>query len=314
MKRVVKYLLLLLCVLLASSAFSQQRIVIVNTNTVSRSVVAMDSTLNKNAGDIWVQLEQEHIAAEKAEQERIAAKKAEQERIAAEKAEQERIAAKKAEQERIAAEKAEQERIATKKAEQERIAAKKAEQARIAAEKREVDRQKYQDYLQNAKIKTLIMGELGYSMSPQLSYGAMLGQMYKGVGWFVSGRSNFNFIVPAKMACDANGSIDGIVPFYTGKTSMHLLVNGGLMVNFLEWTATNKFNTFGMYAGAGYGLRECQLETTDGMKVKYAPTSHTGLSATVGLFGSIYGLTINVGVSTIAFKNVELEVGVGYMF
>ena len=159
------------------------------------------------------------------------------------------------------------------------------------------------------------MGEVGYTTTPQLSYGVMIGQMYKGIGWFVSGRSNFNFITPADVVCDATGSINGVVPFYTGKTStMHFLVNGGLMVNFLEWSSTNKFNTFGMYIGAGYGLREYQLETTHGVKVKYAPTSPNGVSGTVGLFGSIYGVTLNVGVSTIAFKNLEVEVGIGYMF
>ena len=369
MRRVVKYPILLSCILVSNLAFSQKRNVVVNTESVSRSVIVMDTTTNKNKSDIWTLLEQERIAAEKAGQERIATEKAEQERIAAEKAEQERIAAEKAEQERIAAEKAEQarieaekkaeqeriaaekaeqeriaaekkaeqeriaaekaeqarieaekkaeqERIAAEKAEQERIAAeKKAEQERIAAEKKEAAKKKYNEYLQNATIKTLIMGEVGYTTTPQLSYGAMFAQMYKGVGWFVSGRSNFNFITPADVVCDATGSIDGVVPFYTGKTStMHFLVNGGLMVNFLEWSSTNKFNTFGMYIGAGYGLREYQLETTHGIKVKYAPTSPNGVSGTVGLFGSIYGLTLNVGVSTIAFKNLEVEVGIGYMF
>ena len=141
MKRVVSSIVLLLVLSISSSAFSQERNVIVNTNLVGRTVITTNPNSNGNV-DIWAQLEQERIAAEKAEQERIAAEKAEQERIAAEKAEQERIAAEKAEQERIAAEKAEQERIAAeKKAEQERIAAeKKAEQERIAAEKAEQER------------------------------------------------------------------------------------------------------------------------------------------------------------------------------
>ena len=141
MKRVVSSIVLLLVLSISSSAFSQERNVIVNTNSVGRTVITTNPNSNGNV-DIWAQLEQERIAAEKAEQERIAAEKAEQERIAAEKAEQERIAAEKAEQERIAAEKkAEQERIAAeKKAEQERIAAEKAEQERIAAEKAEQER------------------------------------------------------------------------------------------------------------------------------------------------------------------------------
>ena len=118
MKRVVKYTILLSCILVSNLAFSQKRNVVVNTESVNRSVIVMDTTTNKNKSDIWTLLEQERIAAEKAEQERIAAEKAEQERIAAEKPEQERITAEKAEQERIAAEKAEQERIAAEKKEE----------------------------------------------------------------------------------------------------------------------------------------------------------------------------------------------------
>ena len=295
MKRIVKYILLLLSIVVSLSTFSQQRS-IVNTETVTRSVVVMDSISNKNTGDIWEQLEQERIAAERAEQERIAAERVEQERLAAEK---------KAERVRLASEK-------------------KAEQKRFAAEKRETAKQKYQNYLQNAKIKTLILGELGCSTAP--SGGIMIGQMYKGIGWFVSGRSNGNFEAPSKYACDANGSINGVIPFYSGSHDvMHRLINAGIMVNFIERLTTNKFNTFGMYLGAGYGRREYRLFTHNpspvsmilsggGVKVKYAPTSPNGVSGTVGFFGSIYGLTLNVGVSTIAFKNMELEVGIGYMF
>ena len=135
MKRVFSTILLLLVLSLFYPIFSQQRNVVINTTSIDRTVITTDSDV-----DIWTQLEQERIAAEKAEQARIAAERAEQERIAAEKAEQARIAAERAEQERIAAEKAkqaEQARIAAEKAEQARIAAENAEQARIAAENAE---------------------------------------------------------------------------------------------------------------------------------------------------------------------------------
>ena len=130
MKRVFSTILLLLVLSFSYPIFSQQRNVVINTSSVDRTVITTDPDV-----DIWTQLEQERIAAEKAEQARIAAEKAEQERIAAERAEQERIAAEKAEQERIAAERAEQERIAAEKAEQARIAAENAEQAHIADKK-----------------------------------------------------------------------------------------------------------------------------------------------------------------------------------
>ena len=132
MKRVFSTILLLLVLSFSYPIFSQQRNVVINTSSVDRTVITTDPDV-----DIWTQLEQERIAAERAEQERIAAERAEQERIAAERAEQARIAAERAEQARIAAENAEQERIAAERAEQARIAAERAEQARIAAERAE---------------------------------------------------------------------------------------------------------------------------------------------------------------------------------
>ena len=173
----------------------------------------------------------------------------------------------------------------------------------------------YEYYAQNAKIKTLVIGQVGYSVAPQLSYGAMIGQMYKGIGWFVSGRSNFQFNTPTELACNEEGYIDNERPFYTGNISTtHYIINAGFMMNVLEKTTKNKFNTLGFYLGGGYGKRELQWETTDGLWVKYVPKSHNGFSGNIGVFGSIYGVTLNVGLNTINFKYVEVEAGIGYMF
>lgn len=118
MKRVFSTILLLLVLSFSYPIFSQQRNVVINTSSVDRTVITTDPDV-----DIWTQLEQERIAAERAEQERIAAERAEQARIAAA-----RIAAERAEQERIAAENAEQEPIAAENAEQAHIADKKGTQ------------------------------------------------------------------------------------------------------------------------------------------------------------------------------------------
>ena len=135
MKRVFSTILLLLVLSFSYPIFSQQRNVVINTSSVDRTVITTDPDV-----DIWTQLEQERIAAERVEQARIAAERAEQERIAAERAEHARIAAariaaERAEQERIAAERVEPESIAAENAEQESIAAENAEQAHIADKK-----------------------------------------------------------------------------------------------------------------------------------------------------------------------------------
>lgn len=173
----------------------------------------------------------------------------------------------------------------------------------------------YDYYTQNAKVKTLVMGQLGYSVAPQLSYGGMIGQMYRGFGWYLNLRSNFNFLATPELWCDENGEIGGEKPFYTGrKATSHLVATGGFMVNFVEKLVENKFNTFGMYIGGGYGKREMQWEIVGGRWVKYAPTSVNGFAANVGLFGSVSGLIFSAGLNTINFQYVDVEFGVGFMF
>lgn len=175
----------------------------------------------------------------------------------------------------------------------------------------------YEHYATQTKVKTVIMGQAGYSFAPQLSYGGMIGQMYKGVGWFVSGRSNFNFPEPAKYECYKNGELKnyGGVPFYTGNyQTTHWAIYGGFMMNFLEWSTKNKFNTFGFYIGGGYGKRELQLELANGQWVTYGPTSFENGGGNAGLFFSVYGVTLHAGASTIGFEYLEIEAGIGFMF
>lgn len=93
MKRVFSTILLLLVLSFSYPIFSQQRNVVINTSSVDRTVITTDPDV-----DIWTQLEQERIAAERVEQARIAAERAKQARIAAENAEQAHIADKKSTQ------------------------------------------------------------------------------------------------------------------------------------------------------------------------------------------------------------------------
>ena len=179
----------------------------------------------------------------------------------------------------------------------------------------------YEYYTQNAKIKTLVMGQVGYSVAPQLSYGVMIGQMYKGIGWFANARSNFQTKHSTELhtwyGSDGWGSAGYLdeTPFFSGKSNKsHFDVNVGFMMNFLEWSTKNKFNTFGCYLGVGYGDRTLQWETTDGTWVNISNHTYKGVSANIGFFGSISGATISAGISTINFEYMEVEMGIGFMF
>ena len=175
----------------------------------------------------------------------------------------------------------------------------------------------YYAHVKNGYTKTLVSAQLGYSAVPQLSYGAMLGQMYGGIGWYAAFRSNFKSRHRSDLSCTADGKVNGEMPFYSGnKHTSHFIINAGFMMDFIECTGwpDNRFNTIGFYVGGGYGKREVQWETTDGLWVRYKPNSLSGFSGNLGVFGSLYGVTLNVGVNTINFKYCELEVGLGFMF
>ena len=316
MKRVLSILLLLL-IAISYPIVAQERNVIVNTNSVDRTVITTNPTLDGNV-DIWAQLEQERIAAEKAEQERIeAAKKAEEERLAAEKAEQERIAAEQAA--RLAAEKAEKERLRVEQAEQQRIAdsittAKRLEMQAI--------KKAHQDSLKTAR-KERIAAYLwsnfvmvnGAAFYPEYAFGITYARV-KQYGFYVNAMMNPSIRFHADYHSWGNGWIFGEYgyeyPFYSGKhTSTRISATAGALVRL--------HIPMYLYAGVGYGYRGLFYETTDHEWVAWrtANTIYHGMNWEAGLMGNIKGFAISLGVSSITdFSNMyyEAKLGLGYCF
>lgn len=325
MKRVFSSILLLLLIALSYPIVAQERNVIVNTNSVDRTVITTNPTSGGNM-DIWAQLEQERIAAEKAEQERIeAAKKAEEERIAAEKAEQERIAAEQAA--RLAAEKAEQERIA---AEQERYKSEKAEQQRIAdsistAKRLEAQaiKKAHQDSLKTARKERIasypwsnfIMVNGAYALYPEYAFGITYARV-KQCGFYISAMMNPSIRFHADYHSWENGWIFGEYgyeyPFYSDNyTSTRVSATAGTLIRL--------HIPMYLYAGVGYGYRGLFYETTDHEWVAWhtANTIYHGMHWEAGLMGNIKGFAISLGVSSITdFSKMyyEAKLGLGYCF
>lgn len=321
MKRVFSSILLLLLIAISYPIVAQERNVIVNTNSVDRTVITTNPTSKGNM-DIWAQLEQERIAAEKAEQERIeAAKKAEKERIAAAKAEQERIAAEQAA--RLAAEKAEQERIA---AEQERYKSEKAEQQRIAdsistAKRLEAQaiKKAHQDSLKTARKERIaaypwsnfIMVNGAYALYPEYAFGITYARV-KQCGFYISAMMNPSIRFHADYHSWGNGTIHGEYPFYSGNyTSTRISATAGALVRL--------HIPMYLYAGVGYGYRGLFYETTDHEWVAWhtANTIYHGMHWEAGLMGNIKGFAISLGVSSITDRDCmyyEAKLGLGYCF
>ncbi len=168
-------------------------------------------------------------------------------------------------------------------------------------------------------IETFITADMAHSFTvEQKSFGFMLGQTYRGVGWFVNG-SYCKFPKDVKMIEEA----EQITPFYSGRIQSSILVaHAGLVLDFIDFAdgSKNRFNTFGLYAGVGYGLRQVLWETTNGNWIAQKPTFYKGVSANVGLIGSIFGVTLKAGVNFIQkTENVkseyfDIEAGIGWMF
>ena len=325
MKRVFSSILLLLLIALSYPIVAQERNVIVNTNSVDRTVITTTPTSEGNV-DIWAQLEQERLAAEKAEQERLAAEKAEQVRIAAEQAA--RLAAEKAEQERLAAEQAA--RLAAEKVEKERLRAEQAEQQRIAdsittAKRLEMQaiKKAHQDSLKTARKEriaaypwsNLILVNGAYAFYPEYAFGITYARV-KQCGFYISAMMNPSIRFHADYHSWGNGTIYGAhsaeYPFYSGNyTSTRVSATAGALVRL--------HIPMYLYAGVGYGYRGLFYETTEHEWVAWRTANpiYHGMHWEAGLMGNIKGFAISLGVSSITdFSNMyyEAKLGLGYCF
>lgn len=175
-------------------------------------------------------------------------------------------------------------------------------------------------------LNTVLMYEAGYdftmkteSFGKRLAHGAFIGQAYNGVGWYIKGRSNFDFTKPDKYRVASKGGYaQGILPYYSGNSkSTTWMASGGLLFDFTSMGKSkkkSKYHTFGIYMGAGYGTRNILWETTNGTWIKYAPDSFQGVSADAGIIFSAAAVTLSCGVTTIGFKYTELQAGLGVTF
>ena len=168
-------------------------------------------------------------------------------------------------------------------------------------------------------METFITADLALTFAPEFSYGLTIGQTYSGAGWYVNAHTNLNFANATDgLVSGKGGAIDGVVPFYSGRKQTSVLAaNAGLVLDFIDLgggSPKNRFNTFGVYVGAGYGWRRVLWETVDGKWIEYGPVSVSGVSVNGGLLFSVYGFTVKAGANVIGFKHLEIEAGIGWMF
>ena len=181
-------------------------------------------------------------------------------------------------------------------------------------------------------LNTVLLYEAGYdytmkfnadaltkteALKRRISHGVMFGQAYNGIGWYIKGSSNFDFTVPNRIATQG-GYTQGVLPYYSGQTkSSKWRATGGLLFDFTSVGKTkkkSKYNTFGVYMGGGYGVRNIFWETVNGTWIMYSPDSFQGGCADAGVIFSGATITLSCGVTTIGFKYTELHAGLGVTF
>jgi hypothetical protein len=161
---------------------------------------------------------------------------------------------------------------------------------------------------EDQKRKTLIMAEGGFHPS-HTSFGVMAGIVAKH-GAYVRFRSDFGS-TSANLECDDTGALTSGgtgTPYYIEGSSAksRLSITGGYLYRFIK-------PLYG-YIGGGYGQRTLAWETVEGEWVKNIDHSASGIAAEIGLIGQYKGMALSLGVQTINFKYMELNVGVGFFF
>ncbi len=151
-----------------------------------------------------------------------------------------------------------------------------------------------------------ILAMYNMSVTPQLSYGLMLGYVKK-FGGYVKFRSDFQFGKPSYI-CNKAGEIEGGGMLWTSgaQRKSRLQVTGGALFRLTKWLYP--------YAGVGYGSRDVQWQDYQGNWAQVSNYSCKGISAEAGAIVKMGPVALSAGVSTTAFKYTELELGIGVMF
>ncbi|MCR5040277.1 MAG: PEGA domain-containing protein [Bacteroidales bacterium] len=159
-------------------------------------------------------------------------------------------------------------------------------------------------FVKNGVWFATINGSFDFNhMAP--SYGFCVGSV-KQVGWFVTAMSNFQFgAMSYDKTADANGLVDGSYPSYSGKSSYtRISLMGGMVISLGGPVC--------LRVGAGYGISQLSMSTTEGSLVKISANSYQGVDATAGLQLNLKGFTISADAVTTNFGTIEAKVGLGY--
>lgn len=154
-------------------------------------------------------------------------------------------------------------------------------------------------------ISVLPVLSAGGLSSGDLAFGGMVAYR-RPVGAYLKGLANFRSSEYAYL-CSSDGTTpDGFI-WTSGNTRVsRFSVSAGGTLKCAGWLDA--------CAGAGYGSRILLWEDTDGAWAKVEDASLQGILAELGAMMHFGRLTVYAGVSSLRFRRVDAEVGVGFLF
>lgn len=142
-----------------------------------------------------------------------------------------------------------------------------------------------------------------------VSGGVMLTAMRRHGGW-IHIQSDFGKIGSTSATCDKTGNINGITPFYTGKTKHSCLQLAAGAIHRLS-------SKVSIFEGAGYGYTAVAWQLAESEGGGYVKNNHYSIKGVMFEAGAILTLkkmAISASVSSIAGKQWFGSIGIGYKF
>ena len=154
------------------------------------------------------------------------------------------------------------------------------------------------------KTKSFVDINMAYSLDPQYSLGITVGHV-KRFGYYISAMSWCRFAaLTTDVECDIDGSIDGEMQYYSGKScNARLSLICGLMFRLSEQTA--------LKTGIGYGTRALAWETGDGRWIRNASYGYEGIELNAGVHFFIDNLDVSFDFVSSRLKTYEFKLGIG---
>ncbi len=141
---------------------------------------------------------------------------------------------------------------------------------------------------------------------PKSAFGAMIDFERFNWGGYVKATTNLKGSI-SSYNCHSDGTIDGGYIWTSGNVKRsQLTITAGPEYRILEWLR--------VYAGLGYGKRILLWEDMSGRWAKVTDFSYQGVCADAGTQFGLSRWRLTAGVSTISFKTLSCELGVGFCF